>query len=378
MARIITVTSGKGGVGKSNISINLAVDLARRGHRPCIFDADLGLANINILLGLRPVYDLEDVISGEKRLEDIMLQDSSGITIIPGGTGIEKLTHLDNDQLSRLITACAGLKGFDFLIFDTSAGISRDVLSFCIAAGEAIVVIVPEPTSLTDGYALLKVLSLNGYRRAVKVVVNQAQNERIAQMVFEKFNAAVRKYLPLETLFLGGLPSDEGVAEAVARQRPFVTLYPEGRAAAAVGRLVVSLLDAPAAVEGDGGLAAFWNNYAQIVSGPLRLPHKKTEQPPQTAAPVSRPASAADAPGETPLKEPLMVQQIVEALNRLTAATTEIGRQLGEMRQVLKQPPSDRSDDPIPSPNHPEPPVLKLDFEAYAEGKRKNTQGELR
>ena len=125
MPRIITVTSGKGGVGKTNISVNLAVQLAKRGRRPCVFDADLGLANINILLGIRPEFDIEDVISGEKRLSDIIIQDPSGIDIIPGGTGVEKLTHLQGDQLGRLITSFAGLEGYDVLIFDTSAGISR-------------------------------------------------------------------------------------------------------------------------------------------------------------------------------------------------------------------------------------------------------------
>jgi flagellar biosynthesis protein FlhG len=381
MARVISVTSGKGGVGKTNISVNLAVQLARQGHRPCVFDADLGLANLNILLGIRPEFDLEDVICGDKRLPDIIVQDPSGIAIIPGGTGVERLAELQGDQLRRLIASFAGLDGYDILIFDTSAGISRSVLSFCMAAKEVLVVIVPEPTSLTDGYALLKVLSLNGYREPVKVVVNQAKNERFAQMVFDKFRDAVRKYLPLDILFLGGLPSDEGVAEAVARQRPFVSLYPDGRAAAAVGRLAANLLAAPRSVEVNDGLAAFWDRYAQFVQGPLRLPHKKPEKVPQ-APPATLPGQATPAgkaSPDIPPQTPLMSQQIVDSLNRLVAATTEIGRELSEFRRVLGKP-DDHPGAAAPSSQNlagPQlPPVIRLDFEAYAERKRIKTEGD--
>lgn len=393
MARVITVTSGKGGVGKTNISINLAVQLAGRGYRPCVFDADLGLANINILLGIRPEFDLEDVISGEKRLSDIIIRDPSGIDIIPGGTGVEKLTTLQGDQLSRLIRSFAGLEGYDILIFDTSAGISREVLSFCMAAMEVILVIIPEPTSLTDGYSLLKVLSLNGYREPVRVVVNQAKNERFAQAVFDKFRETVRKYLPLDIHFLGSLPSDEGVAEAVSRQRPFVTLYPDGRAAGAVGRLAGNLLDGPTLADLEEDLSGFWKKYARIVQGPLRLPHQKVEKPSDTLqtpppSPQKETAPAPEAPSGPPMGKPpvdtppidmpLVSQQILLSLNRLVTATAEIGKELGEFRRVLGKPPDHQDAAPKPpdSPAEPQlPPVIKLDFEAYAAQKRKKTEG---
>ena len=146
MKRVITITSGKGGVGKTNISVNLAAQLAKEGLRTCIFDADLGLANINILLGISPEYNLEDVITGEKSLTDILVHDPCGVDIIPGGTGVEKLTAMTPESLSRMIKAFSCLEGDDILFFDTSPGISRDVISFCMASKEVVLVVIPEPT----------------------------------------------------------------------------------------------------------------------------------------------------------------------------------------------------------------------------------------
>ncbi|MDX9787454.1 MAG: MinD/ParA family protein [Desulfobacterales bacterium] len=383
MARIITVTSGKGGVGKTNISVNLAVQLAREGHRPCVFDADLGLANINILLGIRPEFDLEDVINGEKHLSDIIIQDSSGIAIIPGGTGVEKLTGLQGDPLSRLIASFSCLEGYDILIFDTSAGISREVLSFCMAAEEVLLVIIPEPTSLTDGYSLLKVLSLNGYRNPVKVVINQAKHERFAQTIFEKFRETVRKYLPLDILYIGSLPLDEGVAEAVARQRPFVTLYPNGRAAGAIGRLAQNLLDdRPNAAAADEGLNTFWHKYSQIAQGPLRMPHQKPAKPseaPLAPPPAEKAAVNNESPGIIPLEVSAISQQILFSLNRLVTATTDISRELGEFRQFLGKPTDRQAADDTPPGGPAEsqlPPVIALDFEAYVARKQNRAKGE--
>ena len=151
MTRLITVTSGKGGVGKTNISVNLAVQLAREGHRTGIFDADLGLANINILLGIAPEHNLADVISGEKQLRDILIRDPSGIDIIPGGSGVTALANLAPDRLMQLISSFSCLKDYDYLFFDTSAGISHDVLSFSIQRLEiASLAVTPVASGVTD------------------------------------------------------------------------------------------------------------------------------------------------------------------------------------------------------------------------------------
>jgi flagellar biosynthesis protein FlhG len=374
MARIITVTSGKGGVGKTNLSVNMAVQMAIEGLRPCVFDADLGLANINILLGIHPEFDLVEVINGDKSLSDIIVHDPSGIDIVPGGTGIEKLVALDNAMLTSLATSFSSLDGYDVLIFDTSAGISREVLSFCMASMEVVLVIIPEPTSLTDAYSLLKVLSLNGYREPIKIVVNQAKNERFAQAVFEKFNETVLKYLPLTLQYIGELPADESVAEAVTRQRPFVTLYPNGRASGGIKRLVHRLMEvSPLSGEGKH-LDDFWDKYSQALLKPLQLPNKPKENrsPIRTAiqaetksAPI--PASATVAP------EPSISLRILDSLKQLLTTTADISRELSEFRKTMDKigmPANSSSTASGTLESSQLPPVVTLDFEAYVERRR--------
>ena len=158
MPRIITVTSGKGGVGKTNITTNLSLHLAAMGFNPCILDADLGLANINILLGINPEHTLKDVINNNFKLSDIIIKDYNGIDIIPGSSGIEDMANIGQGSLDKLIESFSPINAYDFLFIDTAAGISSDIISFCLASNEIIIVITPEPTSLTDAYALLKVL----------------------------------------------------------------------------------------------------------------------------------------------------------------------------------------------------------------------------
>jgi len=379
MARVITVTSGKGGVGKTNITVNLAIQLIREGFRTCIFDADLGLANINILLGVSPEYNLEDVISGEKRIQEILVHDDSGIDIIPGGTGVEKLAGLASERLSDLIATFSCLEGYDFLFFDTSAGISREVISFCMASREVMLVVIPEPTSLTDGYSLLKVLSQNGYREPIKVVVNQAKNERFAEAVFGKFRETVRKYLPIEISYAGCLPADESVAEAVTRQRPFISLYPQGRASLGITRLVQNMLEGPVPNLPNEKMNSFWERYSDFVKRPLALPQRKPQSQhteknvvsPEQKTVADNSLSSHSAPAD------LISLQILNSLNRLVSATTDISRELSEFRQTVKRPPVesiDKADDGDGASQLP--PIITLDFEAYVERKRKTPKSD--
>jgi flagellar biosynthesis protein FlhG len=374
MARIITVTSGKGGVGKTNLSVNMAVQMAMEGLRPCVFDADLGLANINILLGIRPEFDLVEVINGERSLSDIIIHDPSGIDIVPGGTGIEKLVALDNAVLTSLASSFSSLDGYDVLIFDTSAGISREVLSFCMASMEVVLVIIPEPTSLTDAYSLLKVLSLNGYREPIKIVVNQAKNERFAQVVYEKFNETVLKYLPLTLQYIGELPADESVAEAVTRQRPFVTLYPNGRAATGMKRLVHRLMEGSSLSAGQKHLDAFWDKYSQALLKPLQLPNKPKESQSTTLrtvrAETKQPAISVPA---TAASEPSISLRILDSLNQLLTTTADISRELSEFRKTMDKlgvSLNSSGNASGTSESSQLPPVVTLDFEAYVERRR--------
>jgi len=271
MARIIIVTSGKGGVGKTSISVNMAAHLAHMGYRTCLFDADLGLANVNILLGLYPEYNIENVISGEKHLADIIVRDASGVDIIPGSSGVEKIANLETDQINNLIKAFCSLDEYDHVIVDTASGVSKNVISFCLAASEVLLVMTPEPTSLTDAYALLKIISLNKYRKPVMVVVNQCPNRRTGKIVYTRFNQTVQKYLPLNIMYLGEILEDNNLVEAIKAQKLFISRYFDSAASRDI-RNLAERLDQKKAKDADGaGFDGFVTDYINFMKGPLRL-----------------------------------------------------------------------------------------------------------
>ncbi|WP_020409686.1 MinD/ParA family protein [Hahella ganghwensis] len=224
--RVIAVTSGKGGVGKTSISVNLAIALARTSSKVCLFDADMSLANVNIMLGLTPQYTLEHLLSGEKTLNEILLDGPKGIKIVPGASGFVHCVDWEHQQQRLLISALQSMEPkFEYIIIDTAAGIAPNVMHFIGAAQLATVVITPEPTSLTDAFSLLKALKRRGYKRGVQVILNMAQDARSAGRIYRRFEAAVDKYLGLTTEFMGSVWTDPSMREAVSRQHP-VTLLP--------------------------------------------------------------------------------------------------------------------------------------------------------
>jgi MinD-like ATPase involved in chromosome partitioning or flagellar assembly len=278
MARVMTFTSGKGGVGKTNISVNLALYLASLGYRTCLFDADLGLANVNILLGLYPENTLEDVIFDKKSMVDILIRNYRGIDIIPGSSGIERMADLESDLVDHIINSFSELNDYDYFLFDTSAGISRNVVSFCMASSEIILVITPEPTSLTDGYSLLKILSLNGFSDSVMVVVNQSKNIENAKTVYSKFKKAVQKYLPIKLLPLGTIIQDSHVVEAVKSQKPFISLYPNSNASKCIKLIAMNVVKNEVPDMETNGLQGFWRKCFKLLQSPLQLSGGKTER----------------------------------------------------------------------------------------------------
>lgn len=278
MTRVITVTGGKGGVGKTNVSINLALILSRLGSKVCLFDADLGLANINILLGLYPEYDLEDVILSNKSIQDIIIKNYQGIDIIPGSSGVEKLANLSQESIDHLIESFSAIDDYDYFIFDTSAGISRNVISFCLAASDVVLVITPEPTSLTDAYALLKVLCFNGFTGSVKVVVNQCKNTSVASTAYNKLRDVVQKYLTLNILPLGIIVQDKRLPEAVQKQQPLVVLYPQASASKCINVIATRLVAQEPENFNTSGITAFWARFLEIAKNPLKIPEKRPQQ----------------------------------------------------------------------------------------------------
>ncbi|MBK1672056.1 hypothetical protein CKO35_01830 [Ectothiorhodospira shaposhnikovii] len=224
--QVIAITSGKGGVGKSSIAVNLGICLSMRGHKVCILDADTGLANVSLLLGMRPEYSLEHVISGEQSIEAVLQTGPHGLKLIPGANGIAECVDLAPHQRQHLAKELSRVESeFDFLLLDTSAGISDTTLAFIGASHHMLLVLTPEPTSLTDAYSLLR-LALRQGTVNCQVLVNMVGDVHEARDVFQRFSGAVEKYLKARVHFLSFIQRDESLRNAVMLQYP-VVLFPE-------------------------------------------------------------------------------------------------------------------------------------------------------
>ncbi len=236
--RIAAVSSGKGGVGKTNLVVNLALTLARWSYRVVILDADLGLANVDILMNVTPRYSLEEVVNGSKDLKEIMVECSHRVKLIPGGSGLFGLANLDRERRGRLLEHFKHFEEEDLLLVDTAAGLSRNVLGFLGAADEAIIVTSPEPAALTDAYGIIKVINQKEIQKKVQVVVNFVGNAYEGEEVFQRLQKVVRKYLPrVQISYLGGISRDPLVAVAIQSCRPLVISYPQSPAASSIQRI---------------------------------------------------------------------------------------------------------------------------------------------
>lgn len=234
-ARTLAITSGKGGVGKTNFTTNLALLLARSGQRVLVVDADLGLANIHVVLGLAPPYHLEHVLRGEKTLREIICPGPCGLQIIAGGSGIAELANLDNAQRQRFIGGLAELDDLaDIILVDTGAGLSHNVLGFVLSVEEVIILTTPEPTAITDAYATIKVVSRENPDARLRLVVNMATSDTEAHAAAKRLQLVSDQFLKVQLEVLGHLPQDTSVQRAVRAQMPFVLGTPETPAALAL------------------------------------------------------------------------------------------------------------------------------------------------
>lgn len=230
-ARVITVTSGKGGVGKTNFSINMAILLSEFGLRVVIIDADFGLANIDVILGVMPEFTLLDVIKDNKEIAEILTQGPNNVKFISGGSGVEELIKLEKWQLDKFMEKMTQLDELaDIIIVDTGAGLSENVLSFVVAADEVILITTPEPTSITDAYALIKMVSRMDKNKVLKVVINRAEDNDEAQQILKKLIFAAEKFLSYKIEPLGFILNDDNVSKAVKQQQPFILGYPKSTA----------------------------------------------------------------------------------------------------------------------------------------------------
>ena len=247
-ARVITVTSGKGGVGKTSFSVNLAIQLHRLGKRVVVLDADFGLANIEIMLGIRPKYNLADLMFRGKSIQDVITYGPEGIGFLSGGSGINEMANLSREQVFWLIQKMEELdKEADVIIVDTGAGIGDSVLEFVAASEEVFLVATPEPTSITDAYALLKALNRNSSymseKTVVKMIANQVRGKKEADELFQKLGVVVNKFLDIDIDYLGAIPYDVNMQRAVMHQKPLSVADPDAQASQSVEKIALSLLD---------------------------------------------------------------------------------------------------------------------------------------
>jgi flagellar biosynthesis protein FlhG len=251
--RVIAVTSGKGGVGKTHLACNLSVLAARAGRRVLLVDADLGLANADIVLGIAPHHHLGHVLDGSVPLDEVLAEGPEGVRVLAASTGVQELTQLDDAQKLRLVTALDVLEDrFDLIMIDCGAGIGDNVLFFAGAAQEALLVISPEPTSLTDAYAAVKVLSQQAGVERFSVIVNQAPTAAHAREVFQKLTRVTDRFLTARVGLLGHAPRDENLHRALMAQRPVVELFPRSPVSRAMETLTRDLLAStpPPALQG--------------------------------------------------------------------------------------------------------------------------------
>lgn len=242
MARVITITSGKGGVGKSNVAINLGIQLKKMGLNVIILDADFGLANIEVMFGTVPKYNLRDTIEGRKGLKEIITEGPMGVQFISGGNGVEGLANLSKIQLSNLLKGMEQLDELaDVILIDTGAGISDSVLEFVASGSEVLLVTTPEPTSLTDSYSLLKALrNYSGFSKEnteIKIVANKVSNVVEGRNLYTKLNLVTERFLEMSLGFLGAVPMDQQIIKAVMKQSPISISYPNARASKAFERM---------------------------------------------------------------------------------------------------------------------------------------------
>lgn len=256
--QVIAVSSGKGGVGKSNVVANLAVASARQRRKVLVMDADLALGNMDILLGLTPQYTIEDVLSGQRRLDEVLTTGPEGIQLLPATSGGQAFTQLTYEQQLLLQTAFLELAPApDLLLIDCAAGISANVLYFSLVAHETIVLVSPDPTSLTDAYALIKILSSRYHLRTFRLLVNKVKNVQEGKEVFRKFGLVTDRFLSVSLDYMGCIPTDDYVTMAVAQQRAVCDLYPRAPASRAFTSLVSTIHDWRGEQSWHGGFQLF-------------------------------------------------------------------------------------------------------------------------
>lgn len=266
--RVIAVTSGKGGVGKTNISVNFALAMATRGKKVLLFDADMGLANVDVMLGIIPRFNLAHVLNGQKTLAEIVIEGPNGIKLVASGSGgVRELADLNDEQRDKFLNALLALQSqSDLILIDTGAGLHRNVMAFVLAAEEVVIVTTAEPTSLMDAYGMIKILYREKKNPVISVIVNMASNQAEADEAGRKLSILARRFLNLEIDYLGFVPRDPSMIRAVKEQKPVILSAPTSPAAVSIHRLAEAILLGKS-LKNSGNLVGFFQRVTQIFGG---------------------------------------------------------------------------------------------------------------
>jgi len=256
--KTIAITSGKGGVGKTSVAVSLSIAIAGNGSTVTLLDADLGLANINVILGIIPKYNLYHVIKGKKKLKDIVITVPEGIKIIAGASGFHQLANLDPKQRSTFIESVAELDSDDFMIIDTGAGVSQNVLSFVISADEVIVITTPEPTAITDAYGIIKSIAAQAPDKIIKIIVNRVQSVAEGKRVAQRIINIAGQFLNIKVENLGFIFDDIYVPKSVRNQKPFFVSYPKSKASACISIISDRICNKETNTAKGSGLSSFF------------------------------------------------------------------------------------------------------------------------
>lgn len=239
--KVFCITSGKGGVGKTNLSVNISLALQKLGKKVLLVDADLGLANVDVIAGLYPKYNISHILSCNKTVDEIIMEGPMGIKILPGASGLYEMADLSTMELNTLIKAFGAISpDFDIVIIDTGAGISKNVLSFIQSSDETIIVTTPEPSAVTDAYAVIKLI--HKYSQRIHVIINRVDNFKDGEFTVQKISNASRKFLHTEINYLGYVLEDKSVFKSNMEQIPFYTRFPDSMASKCVSNIGMNLL----------------------------------------------------------------------------------------------------------------------------------------
>jgi len=264
LVKIYSIVSGKGGVGKTNVSVNLAISMAQMGRKVLLMDADIGMTNADIVMGIHYEYDLFDYLEGRAALEEIIYEGPEGIKVISGGAGLLEMESLDEETQRSFINELIALGGFEVMVIDNGAGISREMLSFITFAHEVILVTTPEPTAITDAYRVLKIISFYGLKPTVKVIINKVSSSEAGSEAFNKLHATSKEFLTVEIENCGYIFDDARVEKAIMQQQPVVLSYPGALSSSNIRNIAANILDASVYVRNVSTLKQLGNRFMKI------------------------------------------------------------------------------------------------------------------